>query len=110
MPETVITPKCRVCGCTDADCSGCVAKTGLPCSWVENDLCSACAPKPAAAATPIAELLQHLGANELIGKLADEVPLMTMAGAMQLGAIIVQIAANGAELAALCFQRVHDLE
>jgi len=34
---------CRVCGCTDDDCSGCVAKTGGPCYWVEPDLCSACA-------------------------------------------------------------------
>lgn len=37
---------CRVCGCTDADCSACIAKTGVPCSWVESDLCSACVPKP----------------------------------------------------------------
>ena len=33
---------CRVCGCTDVDCSGCVERTGEPCSWVEADLCSAC--------------------------------------------------------------------
>jgi PRTRC genetic system protein E len=36
--------KCRVCGCTDNDCLQCVAKTGEPCHWVEEDLCSACAP------------------------------------------------------------------
>jgi hypothetical protein len=36
-------PKCRVCGCTDDDCSGCIEKTGEPCYWVEKDLCSACA-------------------------------------------------------------------
>lgn len=35
---------CRVCGCTDADCSGCIERTGEPCSWVEDDLCSACDP------------------------------------------------------------------
>lgn len=35
--------KCRACGCTDDDCSGCIARTGMPCSWVEHDLCSACA-------------------------------------------------------------------
>lgn len=35
--------KCRLCGCTDADCSGCVEKTGQRCSWVALDLCSACA-------------------------------------------------------------------
>ncbi len=34
---------CRVCGCTDNDCSQCVEKTGEPCHWVEPDLCSACA-------------------------------------------------------------------
>jgi hypothetical protein len=35
--------RCRVCGCTDYDCSQCIGKTGEPCSWVEDDLCSACA-------------------------------------------------------------------
>jgi hypothetical protein len=33
---------CKVCGCTDDDCSGCVERTGAPCLWVEADLCSAC--------------------------------------------------------------------
>ena len=32
---------CRECGCTDADCSGCIERTGAPCWWVELDLCSA---------------------------------------------------------------------
>jgi len=32
--------KCRVCGCTDQQ--GCVVD-GLPCHWVADDLCSACA-------------------------------------------------------------------
>jgi hypothetical protein len=38
--------ECRVCECTEADCSGCVARTGAPCSWVDADrtLCSACLP------------------------------------------------------------------
>ena len=35
--------RCRVCGCTDDDCSGCFMRTGEPCHWVEDDLCSACA-------------------------------------------------------------------
>jgi PRTRC genetic system protein E len=35
--------KCRVCGCTDNDCSRCIKITGKPCHWVEPDLCSACA-------------------------------------------------------------------
>lgn len=33
---------CRVCGCTDNDCRQCIKKTGVPCYWVEKDLCSAC--------------------------------------------------------------------
>ena len=36
------TRKCRICGCTDGDCRQCVEKTGQPCHWVEEDLCSAC--------------------------------------------------------------------
>lgn len=35
-------PSCRICGCTDDDCSGCSERTGTACSWVEFDLCSAC--------------------------------------------------------------------
>lgn len=38
--------KCRVCGCTDNDCKGCIEKTGKPCYWTEEDLCSACVPEP----------------------------------------------------------------
>jgi hypothetical protein len=37
--------RCRVCGCTDDDCHHCIEKTGKPCYWVEDDLCSACAGK-----------------------------------------------------------------
>jgi hypothetical protein len=37
-----IVRKCRVCGCTDDDCRQCIEKTGEPCYWVEEDLCSAC--------------------------------------------------------------------
>lgn len=33
---------CRVCGCTDSDCSGCIERTGRRCHWVAWDLCSAC--------------------------------------------------------------------
>ncbi|MDR0487002.1 MAG: ParB/RepB/Spo0J family partition protein [Treponema sp.] len=35
--------KCWVCGCTDDDCRQCIEKTGNPCHWVEEDLCSCCA-------------------------------------------------------------------
>lgn len=43
--EIVNVRYCRVCGCTDTDCSNCIAETGEPCHWVEKDLCSACVPK-----------------------------------------------------------------
>lgn len=39
--ETIVR-SCRMCGCTDRDCRGCVERTGAPCSWVAKDLCSAC--------------------------------------------------------------------
>jgi hypothetical protein len=35
--------RCRVCGCTDTDCRQCIERTGRPCYWAEDDLCSACA-------------------------------------------------------------------
>ncbi len=34
--------RCRECGCTEWDCSQCTRRTGEPCRWVEEDLCSAC--------------------------------------------------------------------
>lgn len=34
---------CLQCGCTEDDCSACIAATGEPCYWVSNNLCSACA-------------------------------------------------------------------
>jgi len=37
-----VKKKCRVCGCTDDDCRRCIERTGVPCHWVEDDLCSAC--------------------------------------------------------------------
>jgi hypothetical protein len=42
--ERLAAATCRVCGCTDLDCSACIAKTGAPCRWIERDLCSACSP------------------------------------------------------------------
>jgi hypothetical protein len=33
---------CRICGCTDDNCRACVEKTGAPCFWIEDNLCSAC--------------------------------------------------------------------
>lgn len=40
--EKLLTNRCHVCGCTEDDCSQCVEKTGEPCHWVAQDLCSAC--------------------------------------------------------------------
>lgn len=37
-----IVRKCRVCLCTEENCSLCIEKTGEPCHWVAADLCSAC--------------------------------------------------------------------
>lgn len=42
VPAAAAPRSCRLCGCTEADCSQCIAKTGTPCHWVERDLCSAC--------------------------------------------------------------------
>lgn len=35
-------PRCESCGCTDSDCSHCIAITGEPCSWAAPGLCSCC--------------------------------------------------------------------
>lgn len=49
--EPIYTPglrrrvrSCRVCGCTDTNCAGCIERTGQPCAWVpgQDDLCTAC--------------------------------------------------------------------
>ncbi|MES2487578.1 MAG: hypothetical protein V4581_16730 [Bacteroidota bacterium] len=36
------TQKCLVCDCTNDDCRQCIQKTGAPCFWVTDNLCSAC--------------------------------------------------------------------
>ena len=33
---------CRVCGCTDKDCSKCIKIQGYACHWVAPNLCSRC--------------------------------------------------------------------
>ena len=40
--EPLEEQRCAVCGCTDEDCYGCYERTGQPCYWIEEDLCSAC--------------------------------------------------------------------
>lgn len=34
---------CRVCGCTNEDCTECVDILGEPCDWADVDLCTRCA-------------------------------------------------------------------
>jgi hypothetical protein len=39
-------PHCRVCGCTEDDCSQCIEASGMPCCWMEDEdppICSRCA-------------------------------------------------------------------
>jgi len=33
---------CAACGCTEEDCAACIARTGKPCTWAADGLCSAC--------------------------------------------------------------------
>lgn len=42
-PEIFQERSCRICGCTDMDCRGCIQRTGQACHWIAPDLCSACA-------------------------------------------------------------------
>ncbi len=44
---------CRVCGCTDENCSECIEATGEPCKWVEPNLCSRCVPEEATKSNPV---------------------------------------------------------
>ena len=71
-PEKV----CRVCGCTEEDCSQCIEKTGEPCSWVEDDepgcLCSACVeekPEPVNITMPNVNYCDNCSALKEIGTL-----------------------------------------
>jgi Domain of unknown function (DUF4326) len=41
-PQAMRVRSCRVCGCTDLNCIQCIQRTGVPCSWAEIDLCTAC--------------------------------------------------------------------
>jgi hypothetical protein len=34
---------CKYCGCEDHDCRNCVEKTGAPCFWYDENVCSTCA-------------------------------------------------------------------
>ena len=63
---------CRVCGCTDDDCSGCVERTGEPCAWVKADLCSACDPDTARRLARIAlEILRTVNRGGVLAATRD---------------------------------------
>lgn len=53
--------KCRVCGCTEEDCSGCIARTGEPCRWAAPELCSACVCRWREIAGPIVQFENQYG-------------------------------------------------
>jgi len=42
MEKSKMTQKCAICGCTDDDCSKCVAVQGIPCHWAAENICSRC--------------------------------------------------------------------
>lgn len=44
-PTCVAVKRCRICGCTEDDCRQCIAATGSPCSWDDDDpdICTRCA-------------------------------------------------------------------
>lgn len=52
---------CRACGCTDND--ACLSDAG-PCSWVEYDLCSSCA--PVANQSPVRSGRSHSSSSETL--------------------------------------------
>lgn len=137
--EQLITPTCRMCGCTDNDCSGCVARTGEACSWVENDLCSACAPpqtmaqlleRSAEAAADAGMVLAQLEEawssaavvennrhgilmvqmREILANTCAGVPTMEKDTAVRWAAVATTIALAAAELAVQAFGRAAELE
>lgn len=137
--EHVIDPKCRVCGCTDRDCSGCIARTGQACSWVEDDLCSACAPpqtmaqllersaNAAADAGLVLAQLEEVWADaavvennrhgilmvqikEILANTAAGVPTMDKGVAVRWAAVATSIALAATELAVQAFGHAAELE
>ena len=66
--------RCRICGCTDNDCSKCIERTGEPCHWVEDDLCSACQDnKPTGSQKGNGYLAQMLYASDQLDKQINSV-------------------------------------
>ena len=59
-----IVRRCKVCGCTDDDCRQCIEKTGEPCWWVSDDLCSACVQRPSQPSSPRTLKIKRPPAND----------------------------------------------
>jgi hypothetical protein len=87
---------CRVCGCTEDDCTSCIRQPGTACSWVTDDddpdamtgdLCSACT--PAARRARYEAAAPALG---LVGKdaLSEEEYLLLEAGQRNTAGIIAR--------------------
>jgi hypothetical protein len=79
---------CRVCGCTDQDCSRCIDRTGGRCWWVKADLCSACEPDPIEAGGALTQDIAGKTA-EWFSLLGTMVIILDRAGHLSLGAAIV---------------------
>lgn len=63
--------ECRICGCTELNCSQCIERTGEACHWVQPNLCSACKPtadKLETVALLVARLARRLPADDLLRK------------------------------------------
>jgi hypothetical protein len=78
---------CRFCGCTDKDCSGCVARTGRPCSWLAGHagVCTACvdALNDASGVAPShQEIAASVGLS--LGAVAGQLLALERAGAIKL--------------------------
>lgn len=60
--------ECRVCGCTDNDaCAPVGGRNGLACSWVADDICSACVPARPRFGAPTVAWPIYTGFHELQG-------------------------------------------
>lgn len=64
--------RCRVCGCSDP--GACLGGDGLPCAWVEADLCTACAGLTATALVKRVDRLAMMARLADIGAAAEILP------------------------------------
>lgn len=88
--------RCRVCGCTDDDCSQCIERTGAPCSWVDEDLCTACADRMLEAVGDALPYLQHVLTEAECGQEWAAAPVERLGGVARLREICDLLVAFGA--------------